>query len=139
MGSTGQKNKKTEKPVDAGNARDYRKVLGKSGEDAAAAWLVAKGMQILERNFRCKIGELDIIGEMDGMLVFVEVRGRSSDRWGIAAESVDFRKRRKIRQLASYYMLQRGRAKDMCRFDVVSLSYGPSGRTEGIEWFPDAF
>ena len=113
--------------------------LGKIGEDAAVEWLQARGMLILERNFRCRIGEIDIIGEMDGVLVFVEVRGRSDERWGTGAESVSYKKKNKLKQVAYAYLMKNGQSDRICRFDVLSLLYSTSREVERIDWFPNAF
>ena len=121
------------------SAPDPRMVLGVQGEDIAAAWLESKGMCILERNFRCRVGEIDLIGQMGDMLAFVEVRGRSSETWGTPAESVDTRKRQKLRRVAEWYLCQRGKTDKPCRFDVVSLQYDQEGDTAQVKWFPNAF
>ena len=121
------------------SAPDPRMVLGVQGEDIAASWLESKGMRILERNFRCRIGEIDLIGQMGDTLAFVEVRGRSSDAWGAPAESVDTRKRQKLRKVAEWYLCQRGKADCPCRFDVVSLLYDQEGDNAQISWYPNAF
>ena len=118
---------------------DKRKALGKNGEDEGAAWLVANGMRILERNYRCRIGEIDIIGEMDGVLVVVEVRGRSNERWGLPTESVGAKKRHKLRLVATHYLCQSGRIGQVCRFDVLGLLYGPSGDVVRFDWVANAF
>ena len=121
---------------DASN--DRRRALGKAGEDAGAKWLESQGMRILERNFRCRTGEIDIVGEIDGVTVIVEARGRSSDIWGSAAESVDFKKRRKLRALAAYYMRERGKSGGAYRIDVLSYRYDRDGAPYEFEWYQNA-
>jgi len=118
---------------------DKRRALGKAGEEAGAAWLESRGMRVIERNFRCRLGEIDIIGEMDNMTVIVEVRGRSSDKWGIAAESVNYDKQRKLRRLATYYMCHMGKADEAYRIDVLSLRYGADGDPVEFQWIKSAF
>ncbi|MCL1805235.1 MAG: ribonuclease HII [Clostridiales bacterium] len=118
---------------------DGRKIMGRQAEDAAAAWLAAGGMRILERNYRCRIGEVDIIGQMGGVLVFVEVRSRSRVDRGLPAESVDYRKRQKLRRVAAWYLQERGRGDSPCRFDVLSLLYGENRSAAQIQWIKDAF
>ena len=117
---------------------DKRRALGKEGEDAGAIWLESRGMRVLERNFRCRMGEIDIVGEIDGMTVIVEARGRSSDKWGTAAESIDYEKRRKLKMLAAYYMCLRGKADEAYRIDVLSMRYGEDGRPCQFQWFQNA-
>jgi len=116
-----------------------RQILGKRGEDIGAAWLEARGMRIVERNFRCSYGEIDIIGQMDETLVFVEVRGRSSDQWGTPAESVNFRKKKKLRALAACYLSRGNKMDTDCRFDVLGILYDPAGNEPYIEWIRNAF
>ena len=126
-----------DKPM--GGDKDQRKLLGKRGEDIGAAWLEAKGMRILMRNYRCRIGEIDIIGQMEGAIVIVEVRSRSSDLWGTPAESVNERKKKKLRQVAAYYLYQYGKEDSACRFDVVRILFGQPDSAARVEWFPNAF
>ncbi len=119
---------------------DQRLALGKKGEAEAANWLQARGMRILERNFRCPLGEIDIIGEMGEVLVIVEVRSRSSIDWGTPAESVGYRKQQKLRRLAAYYLQHKGKVNSPCRFDVLGLLVNEGGKGPNqIQWIPDAF
>lgn len=78
--------------------------LGKIGEDFAANLLQLQGYRILERNFRCKTGEIDIIAEKDGEISFVEVKTRRSARFGMPAEAVSTEKQRRMRKTAAYYL-----------------------------------
>jgi len=123
----------------AGSVADGRRALGKHGEETGAAWLGARGMRIVERNYRCRLGEIDLVGEIDETLVFVEIRSRSSDNWGTPAESVNYRKQRKLRQLAAWYLGQSGREGSACRFDVLSLLFDEGWENAKIEWIRDAF
>lgn len=119
---------------------DYRKALGKWGEEQAAIYLSNTGVQILERNWRARSGEIDIIGEADGRLIFVEVRTRRpSGRFGTAAESVDARKQKQVRDTALVYLHATRQMARPCRFDVVAVTAG-SVRTEAdITHIPNAF
>lgn len=91
-----------------------------------------KGYQILEQNFRCRQGEIDIIAEDQGCLVFVEVKYRRDDSCGHPAEAVDRRKQQKLYHTARYYLYRKGYGEDMaCRFDVIAV-YG-DGRVIQIE------
>lgn len=111
-----------------------RQRIGQSAEDAAVAFLEAHGVTILLRNYRGKVGELDIVARDGSTLVIVEVRLRSSDRFGGAAASVDPCKQAKIRRAAALLIHQR---KDLAvfpvRFDVIAI-----GR-KGLEWIKHAF
>ncbi|WP_395822600.1 YraN family protein [Collimonas sp.] len=108
---------------------------GQAAEDIALVYLQKRGLQLVERNFRCKGGEIDLILSEPGasrQLVFVEVRQRSSKRYGGAAASVTHRKQTKL-IIAAQVFLQRHAAPPACRFDVVAID------GEHIEWIRNAF
>jgi len=107
---------------------------GAAAEELAAAFLEREGLKILERNYRCKFGEIDLIAQSGTTTVFVEVRARTSERFGGAAESITAAKRRRIVAAARHYLANR-RVARACRFDVVLLR----GSGPAIEWIPDAF
>jgi putative endonuclease len=116
-----------------------RAVLGRSAEDVAADFLSRNDVQILERNFRRRLGEIDIVGRIQDVLIIVEVRTRSSDAFGGAAASVDFIKQRKIIR-ATQQLLQKRRefAELRVRFDVVVVRDALSRKPE-VEWIQHAF
>jgi putative endonuclease len=117
---------------------DRRRETGRRGEEAAAHYLAARGWRILHRNWRCRLGELDIVAEDGDTLVFVEVRTRAPHgRFGTAAESVDARKRRKLASLAQVYLAMTGRRNASVRFDVVACTAGADMEFE-IEHIPNA-
>ncbi len=119
---------------------DQRKALGKWGEDQAAAYLSGLGVRILARNWRARSGEIDIIGEEDGRLVFVEVRTRRlSGRFGTAAESVDARKQKQVRETALVYLHATRQMARSCRFDVVAITAGSVPAKADITHIPNAF
>lgn len=99
------------------------KIKGKSGEEIAATYLKSKGYEILERNYTTDVGEIDIIAAGDGFLIFVEVKERYNDRYGYAADAVDYRKRRKINEVASQYIKKYRLYNSGVRFDVVEVYY----------------
>lgn len=117
-----------------------RKELGSRGEEEAAKFLSGMGWQVLERNYRCRIGELDIIAKAPGgVLVFVEVRSRSGVSHGLPEESVDYRKQNKLRMLAQQYLLARPKlANGSCRFDVVAVYFEEDGKKKSIRHIPNA-
>ncbi|MBD2862735.1 YraN family protein [Paenibacillus oceani] len=123
-----------------GRMADGRRALGRKGEEAAAAYLEAAGYRILERNWRCPSGELDLITETDGVIVFVEVRSRrDTGTFGTAEESVDARKRNKVRETANVY-LYRNRAFDRkTRYDVIAVAFTTGGELHRINHIPYAF
>lgn len=95
---------------------------GSRYEEQAAAFLAGAGYQIIERNFRCRTGEIDIIAKEASVLVFAEVKYREGAGCGAPAEAVDRRKQKKIADTARYYLLTHGYGEDTaCRFDVVAI------------------
>ena len=117
---------------------DPRKVLGDRGEEAAADFLAQRGMRIMERKFRCRGGEVDLIVRDGADLVFVEVKTRSSREFGEGSEAVTAAKRRRILRAASLYLSARDSLSHPCRFDVVSVRFGAAGATL-LEHLKDAF
>lgn len=94
--------------------------LGKLGEDRALAYLCQQGLTLVERNFLCKAGEIDLIMRHDAHLVFVEVRRRASRRFGGAAASITPAKQQRLLRAAQFYLLRLSQAPP-CRFDVVAI------------------
>lgn len=109
-----------------------RQETGRKAEDLAAEQLQAKGFVVIERNFRAKVGEIDLIMKDGEEMVFVEVRARASRGFGGAAASVDATKRRKIVRAARVWLAARG-WEGPCRFDVVAVEGGR------LEHLPAAF
>ncbi len=99
--------------------------LGQFGEDAAAEWYRNKQYKILDRNWRVREGEIDLICTLHrggkGTVVFVEVKTRSSKRFGAGYMAVDWRKQKKLRQLALLWLASVDRYYDELRFDVVDV------------------
>ena len=93
---------------------------GKIGEDYAIKLLKAKGYKILARNFRSKFGEIDVVAQESGVLVFVEVKTRWSKRYGNPEESVTPRKLAHLTRAAHYFKLLNSKTPDIMRFDVVA-------------------
>lgn len=110
--------------------------LGQAGEKLAVKFLRKKGYKIREQNYKTKIGEIDIIAEDSGALVFVEVKTRESLEYGHPFEAVNARKRRKIAGVATLY-LKKFDVLPPCRFDIVSICIN-DGRAE-CELIRDAF
>ncbi len=101
------------------------RTVGMDYEKQAAQLLKSHGYRILETNFQCKTGEIDLIAIEDGYLVFVEVKYRAGAQMGEPQEAVDYRKRKKICKTASYYCLLHHIDTDRpCRFDVVACLAG---------------
>ena len=106
---------------------------GAAAEEAALRYLLARGMRLKARNYQCRLGEIDLVLEHDGTLVFVEVRQRRSSAFGGAAESITARKRSKLIAAARHY-LSGSASMPPCRFDAVLV-----GGDGAIEWIRDAF
>lgn len=97
--------------------------LGAVHEKRVAEYFRQQGYRILEQNFRCHFGEIDLIAQKDGYIVFVEVKYRSSDSFGTPMAAVDRKKQRRISNTASYYLYSRHWPTDTaCRFDVAAVS-----------------
>ena len=108
-----------------------RLALGAAGEAAAAAWYVRRGYTVVARNWRCRDGELDLVVRRGRELVFVEVKARTTDRFGVPAEAVTLRKQRRLRGLAARYLAEEGGGgAARLRFDVVAIL---GGRLDVIE------
>ena len=116
---------------------DQRQAFGKRGEDLACAELEKLGYVIVDRRFRTRCGELDIVARDGGVLVFVEVRARSGGSFGTPFETVTWRKRQRISQMAVSYLCVKRLAMVACRFDVVSIIEQHGTRT--IELVRGAF
>ncbi len=105
-----------------------RSLSGRIGEDEAARWMEAGGFRLLERNWRCREGELDIIAVEGGSLVVTEVRSlRQGSRFGTALESIDARKQHKVRKIARQYLSQKGWLEKTVRFDAAAVTLDPAG------------
>lgn len=111
-----------------GNESDYHNesIRGKaalSGENAACQYLQEKGFEIVKRNYRCYVGEIDIIASHNGALHFVEVKTRSSELYGLPREAVTWTKQRKIRRCAESYLVMTKLINNMppLSFDVIEV------------------
>jgi putative endonuclease len=104
---------------------DKRKQTGRQGEDIAASFLMRKGCKIVERNWRCPAGELDLIVADGDALVFVEVRTRSGVRFGLAEESITPAKQARLIELAQTYLQERAASSQLWRIDVIAVQLGP--------------
>lgn len=108
--------------------------LGAGKEETACGYLEQSGVRIVERNFRCRQGEIDIIGYDGEYLVFFEVKYRGSNTKGSAAHAVGIRKQRKICSVSDYYRMIHGHPDNTpIRFDVIAMDGGK------IEWIQNAF
>lgn len=111
--------------------RTAKQVEGDAGEDQALRFLEKQGLKLVERNFRCKGGEIDLIMQDGRSLVFVEVRKRAASNYGSAAASVTARKQARL-VIAAQTFLQRYTMPPACRFDVIAID------GEAMEWLQNA-
>ena len=102
--------------------RLFNKITGACGEDAACSFLKKKKYKIIERNFRCSGGEIDIIAQKGEDLVFVEVKTRASDKFGTPAEAVTYYKKQNMVKTAKVYLMQNPTDMNI-RFDIIE-AYG---------------
>jgi putative endonuclease len=116
---------------------EHHHAVGKAGEEAAVQYLCQHGYQILERNYRCRFGEIDLIARDGRTLAFVEVKTRRSQRYGPAATAVTLEKQRHLIKASQVYLIQRKKVNEFCRFDVVTVAM--DAQQPRIELIKDAF
>jgi len=116
---------------------DARMDLGRAGEDAAERLYRKSGFQVLERNYRCTAGEIDLVVRRGPLIVFCEVKARRTDRWGEPSEAVHHGKQARLRRLAAVWLSDRRPGPVDIRFDVVSVIVR-RGRVE-VRHIEDAF
>ncbi len=108
--------------------KDMSKIsTGKDGEQIAAAYLKKNGYRICETNFRCPLGEIDIVAREKSELVFIEVKTRKSSELGYPEQAVGTRKQKKLSQLALWYLQKKKMADANARFDVIAITLLPEG------------
>ncbi|WP_044664600.1 YraN family protein [Syntrophaceticus schinkii] len=120
--------------VQMGSSRN----LGILGEETALSFLSRLGYHLLERNYRCRLGEIDLIMQDGSVLVFIEVKARRSALYGKPQEAVGAAKQARIRRLAEHYLLCKGNGDYGIRFDVVAVSFKESGNYS-IDHIKNAF
>ncbi len=116
------------------NPEENKRRKGGFGEQMALEMLLKTGMKLLEKNFRCRLGEVDLILRDKETLVFVEVKLRKNTSHGIAAQAVNFAKQKKIIRVAQYYLQRSGLKNPFVRFDVVGVEKMPSGEWNCIHY-----
>ena len=117
-------------------------MIGKGShyEARAARFLQDQGLRILQTNYRCRCGEIDLVARHHQYLVFVEVRSRGNPRFSSAAASVDLRKQRKLLRTAQFFLQQYPKLAQLpCRFDVIAFEPPQSRAQDTPRWIPGAF
>lgn len=119
----------------------YKRNIGKAGEEAAVSYLQQReGWHIVETNYTCPLGEIDIVAREGETLVFIEVRSTGSAHFALIEESINRRKQKKIKQVAAYYAKERKVANAPCRIDVFLVEIDPKTLDEReIRWIENAF
>ncbi|MDD5291790.1 MAG: YraN family protein [Candidatus Omnitrophica bacterium] len=112
--------------------------LGKEGEEKAANFLRKKGYGILERNYKNKIGEIDIIAKDKDTICFIEVKARTSLKFGLPEEAVTFSKQKKLNRIALGYLKHYNLLEAPARFDIVSVMFNSDNKAQ-ISLIKDAF
>jgi putative endonuclease len=118
--------------------RTARQGLGRTGERLAAEYLQARGCSVVERNFRCSYGEVDLIVEDGEDLAFVEVKTRRGSAFGLPEEAVTRRKQLRIMQVAAFYLDLHACSERSWRIDVIAIQLSSSGKFEAIRYYPHA-
>ncbi len=120
------------------NKRYHQHQSGREAENLAQRYLQEAGLQLLEQNFNCRVGEIDLVMREGNTTVFVEVRYRHKSTYGSAVESVDYRKQKKLINTALFYLQNHKSLNNKpCRFDVMAIT-SQKGNSE-IEWIKNAF
>ena len=109
------------------------KLLGRTGEDRAARFLVSQGYRILERNYSTRSGEINLIGLHQGTVTFIEVKTRSSDAFGAPELAVNHRKQQRMIKAALGYIKAKKLHQVPCRFDVVAINTANEQQVELIQ------
>lgn len=115
------------------------KLLGTFGEDMACKYLESKGYKIIERNFSCRVGEVDIIGIEGDTLAFVEVKSRTGVSYGSPSEAVSYTKQGRIVKTALFFMTKHKFFDYMCRFDVIEVLTDGTKENTNINLIKNAF
>jgi putative endonuclease len=122
------------------NKNQKRIQLGAEGERRAVAYLESLGYRIIDLNWRCRTGEIDIIAEFEGCLIFAEVRSRrNTGTYGTAQESYSLRKQIKVRETAKVYLHATKQENKAIRFDAVCVSFHRDGSMDAVSHYPYAF
>ena len=126
--------KSTENPL---TSKSNNRSKGKAGEHIALEFLISRGFSIVERNYHCIFGEIDIIARDGSELVFVEVKSRRSRTFGEPEHSVDLKKQRRLSRAAVNYLQQKSLLEKEARFDVLAIQRTAGGNH--VHYIPNAF
>ncbi len=111
-----------------------KRKTGEKYEEIATQWLLKQGVRILERNFRCRFGEIDVIGRHEGYLIFIEVKYRADNSKGYPSEAVGLSKQKTICKVADFYRTTKKYTEDHpVRYDVIDIC------GNDLKWYQNAF
>lgn len=119
--------------------KDRRQEIGRQGEQIAREYLQKQKYQILSTNFRCRVGEIDIIAQDKHIVVFVEVRTITSAKFGPAYNTVTYPKQRQVKRAALFYISKHNLVSTQFRFDVIGITLNPKTGTHQLDHIPNAF
>ncbi|MHC1741140.1 MAG: YraN family protein [Anaerolineaceae bacterium] len=115
----------------------YRQYIGRWGEDQAALYIVNNGLEVLEKNYRVAEGEIDLIAKENDILVFIEVKTRTSGDFGFPEEAITEKKLEHIHEVVEKYLASHSENSNW-RIDVIAIQGKPGSKDIQIEWFKDA-
>jgi putative endonuclease len=116
----------------------FQLTLGERGEMLAAHFLIQKGYKILEKNYRCAIGEMDLIAQKNSKIQFIEVKTRTSDHYGVPQEAVNAAKQKKMIRIAEWYRKDKKCQNQAALFTVIAVEWNGTGEPR-IRLIEDAF
>lgn len=117
----------------------FNKDIGSLGEDIAETYLRQVGYTVLDKNFRCKLGEIDIVGKDGDYICFIEVKTRYGSIYGSPSEAVTYSKRLRIYKTAETYIMRKKLFKFNFRFDVIEIILNKCNNNTSIKLIKDAF
>ena len=118
---------------------DSPQEVGAKGEKLAVKFLKRKGYRIVQRNYRCKLGEIDIVAQQSGTIVFVEVKARQTQEFGPPQYAITAAKKKQISRVALWYIKDKKVTEQTCRFDVIGITFSPESRKPRVEHIENAF
>lgn len=119
--------------------KNLNKCIGNYGEDLARKYIEEKGYSLLEQNFLCKLGEIDLIAKDNNYICFIEVKTRYSQKYGSPLESITPSKQKKIYRTAQYYICINNIHKSYFRFDAIEVIISTNGKNPYINLIKNAF
>lgn len=114
-------------------------LLGRQGEDAGCRFLVRQGYKIVEKNYRCPLGEIDVVARKGRKTAFIEIKTRRSHHFGVPEEAVERHKQRKIIQVAKWYLKEKKQTDSSVQFDVLAVTMPEGSGSADFKLIENAF